>query len=379
MIRLSLRVKTFFSWIFAAALLGLCFGAIRFPGAIGQGVGMGISVCLETLIPSLFFFMVTASLLASSQAAQFLSWILSPITHFFLRLPRQLGFPLLISAIGGYPVGAAMLCQLYSQDKISTRQASRMVCFCCNPSPAFLIGGVGLGMLGNAKAGWVLYIGSLLSSLLIGFFLGLGEKGQASSSLSKGPLLPSLPRSMKSSVSSMVVMCGYVLFFSGLSALLEISGALEALGTWLHLNDGQISTLSCLFSGLLEVTSGAWACSNASPFCQTVLLPFFVSFSGLSVICQVAALMDAGPQRAPIPLSPFLVSRLAHGVLTAIICRPFLAQLELSSPVFSSAAGPLVPSADANTPLLILTMAWMSAMVFLAFSRLLLKRKSLSV
>ena len=102
-----------------------------------QGAAAGISLCLRTVIPSLFPFLFLCSVLTDS---------LWGTTFWSGKLLRRLGIPagadsLLISAIlGGYPAGAQAVAAAYQQGKLSRKEASHLLRFCSNAGPSFLFG-----------------------------------------------------------------------------------------------------------------------------------------------------------------------------------------------------------------------------------------------
>lgn len=71
-------------------------------------------------------------------------------------LPGSAGAAACMSFVAGYPVGAGMTAALFSEGRISQSDAQRMTLFCVNAGPAFVIGGVGAGMLGSVRAGVII-------------------------------------------------------------------------------------------------------------------------------------------------------------------------------------------------------------------------------
>ena len=63
-----------------------------------------------------------------------------------------------------------MISQLYENNSLSASQAKRMVWFCINSGPAFVVGAVGTTMLSSKKCGILLFASQTLAALIIGFF-----------------------------------------------------------------------------------------------------------------------------------------------------------------------------------------------------------------
>ena len=67
-----------------------------------QGIRQGIQLCLQTVIPSLFCFMILTSFLMQSGLYRLLSLPLGPFCKTLLYLPSEMGSVVLLSLICGY-------------------------------------------------------------------------------------------------------------------------------------------------------------------------------------------------------------------------------------------------------------------------------------
>ena len=72
-----------------------------------------------------------------------------------------------ISAVGGYPTGAATITQLLKHGSLTQKQAAYLLGICHCPSPLFLFGYVGRDLLNSTTFSWQYLI------LLHGFSLCL--------------------------------------------------------------------------------------------------------------------------------------------------------------------------------------------------------------
>src|SRR5699024_1845061 len=110
--------------------------------------------------------------------------------------------------------------------------------------------------------------------------------------------------------------------FSGILALLRSGGVLAFLSVSLSKILPTGFANPCLFesllSGLLEVTSGCVSAASLPGDLPFVVISLLISFSGISVIFQVASCMRGTGVR----LTPFVLSRFAHAFLTAAIAYP---------------------------------------------------------
>ncbi|MEG1869745.1 MAG: hypothetical protein RR205_02725 [Oscillospiraceae bacterium] len=360
---------TFFSAMLFAAVF---FLMLTYSNAVSNGIGIGISICVETVIPSLFVFMVLASFLSFSPISKVISIPLAPITKYIFGLSSEFGCAILMSMIGGYPVGAKSIDQLYRTKQISSKQASFMLCFCCNPSPAFVIAGVGTAMLGNTRAGVVIYLSSIISSLVIGLLV---KKNIKSTDIVRrqGDTLSfssSIVSAMRNATSAIIIMCGFVLFFCSVIEIIRYLDVVSWLCNTLKLGTNTSQIVSSCIYGFLEVTGGCIECVKYSDFTRIILLPFFTSFAGLSVIFQIIAMFEDNDE---ISFLPFISSRFLHGIITVILSYPFLSKLLIATSVFSINSKP-IPVANSNTPIFIICILCMCYMIFSGGNRIFLKK-----
>lgn len=144
--------------LFVAALT--CFPSIGIAGA-----KIGISLCLETVIPSLFPYMLACDLLFRLVSGA-------------RRLPRwaPLLCALLFAFTGGFVLGLTSLKALVDQGALERRRAEFLLAGCVNAGPAFLISGVGVGLFGSAATGLLLFLSLSLASLVCLAVFGLAGR-----------------------------------------------------------------------------------------------------------------------------------------------------------------------------------------------------------
>ncbi len=161
-------------------------------------------------------------------------------------------------------------------------------------------------MLRSRESGRILLISLVISSLITGFFLRFlpdtpSETGK--NIPKKTTLSDAVVGSVSSASTSMLVCCGFVCFFSGISGV--IGGKVKNSGTSLF--------LSCL----LEVTSG---CAAAAGKVSLPVTAAVCAFGGLCVHMQIFSLSkDFGINKAVFYLFRILHSGLAYAVCGILI------------------------------------------------------------
>ena len=151
----------------------------------------GLRLCGELIVPSLFPFFVDSLLLGKLGFPEALGRCLSPLTRRLFHVSGKGATALFIGLTGGYPMGAAYLAELLERGEISPRETERLLGFCNNSGPAFLVGAIGAGVFDSAKAGHLLYIAHIQAALASGILLRSGNAPDEEHPLP--PAAPPLP------------------------------------------------------------------------------------------------------------------------------------------------------------------------------------------
>lgn len=235
-----------------------------------SGALAGIGLCIRSVIPSLFPLFVLSGLLTSGLSGSRLR-LLRPVCR-LVGIPEGGETLLAVGFLGGYPMGAQCVSQLYQQRQISEKCAKRLLMFCSNAGPAFLFG-IAAPQFSSPWAGWALLGIQLLSALLVGLLL----PGKEAEPVKPPETSASLPEAVNRSVAVMARICGWVVLFRILLAFLE---------AWLPIS----GTAGVVISGLLELTVG---CCNLQKIPQEglrfVAAAGLLSFGGLCVWLQTAS------------------------------------------------------------------------------------------
>ncbi len=300
-IRERIFVYKYFSVIFFLSLIG--FTLLRFPQITTEAVIDSIGLCLKNVIPSLFPFMIVSTIIISVSSQRKTPKIFDKAADLLFK-QRGIAIPVIFfSQIGGFPLGATLVKKLYSEKKITKNQSHRLLLFCINPGPAFMINYVGLNLLGSVKAGVLLYISVVLSSLTIGFvsrFFNLNEEDffQVEEQTNEVSLIKATTDSVKKNTVTMVEICAWVILFSCINSIAEIIN---------------ISEYGKIFIGsLLEVTNACRILSSKN----IILIAGAIGWSGLCVHFQIMDTLVATKMK----LRYFFCARVLNSALSIIIC-----------------------------------------------------------
>lgn len=257
--------------------LSLGWGFLFRGSIVAKSVRGSLFLCANRLIPSLFCFMVFTSFLSLSGIGQVFAGLLRPVTY-FLRLPKVTGTAVLMSFLGGYPIGAKNISDLYHRQEINQSIAARMMIFCCCPAPSFVILAVGVELLQSRKLGLILYASQVLSVLILGKSTALFccrkegpyRNDDSIKHLPKcsayDPIGSALVESVAFASSAMLPICGYVVLFGAFGALLQDVGLPEK--------------LTVLLTAFLEVTTGTARLAELSTPVSLAVMSFFLHSVG---------------------------------------------------------------------------------------------------
>ena len=147
-----------------AAAAALAFGVLvlAVPEAAARGFAGGTALCLQSVIPALFPFFVVCELLTAAPPPAVL---LRPMQRVLGLASAETARALLLSWVGGYAVCARLAGQLYGAGRITRRDAALLQVLGCCSGPGFVIGCVGGALLGNVRLGVVLYAAQIGANL----------------------------------------------------------------------------------------------------------------------------------------------------------------------------------------------------------------------
>lgn len=308
-----------------AALCGLFVLLFASRAAI-EASRYGLRLCAELIIPSLFPFFVLSGLLARLGLPETLGRLLAPAAKRLFHVSGAGATALLLGLTGGYPMGAACVGELMREGTVSPEEGRRLLVFCNNSGPAFLVGTIGVGVFGSSAIGLRLYAVHALAAVCTGLLLRgkLQPIGQAPRQ--RAPALPfsaALTESVRQAAAALLNVCGFVVCFSVFTGLLEANGFFDALLPLLsHLVPLEPTALRALLCGFFELGSGVGALRGLAPtVLHQALAAALVGWGGLSVLFQsLAVLGDLPIKSAPLAAGRFM-SAVFSFVLALLLCR----------------------------------------------------------
>lgn len=295
------------------------------PNEVGKGIIEGLKICFYTVLPSLFPFTVLSLYIIKTNALSPIFKVISPITSFVFHLPYNCVPVILMSMIGGFPVGAKMAQRLCDDGAITENQAKRLVLFCVNGGPAFVITTVGVTMLKSQKAGVIMYMALCISSCILGVFtLFFDDKKQQpikNVNRLQDPII-SLTDAVSDGVNTILSICAWIVIFNGFTSGIQV----------LSIN----SSIKDFFKAVAEVTGG---CAYGAGKFSIPVITALIGFGGFCVHCQILPYIKG----CDLKYSTFFAFRALNATLSALICHILLYFFPVELDVFAQTPSQIIP------------------------------------
>lgn len=284
----------------ALCLLGVMAVLLVSSAAAGEAVRRGLSLCARSVVPALFPFFVVSGLFTSLGFAEGMGRRLTPAAALLFRVSGAGASAFFLGLLGGYPVGGRTVGQLYREGRISCGEAERLLSFCNNAGPSFILGVVGLGCFQSLTAGWALYFIHAVSAVLVGVLLRGKRRpmpGLFPPQRLPEKILPAFIRSVQDSALAMLRVCGFVVFALVVQALVtEWTGVSHPVAL-----------------GFIELTGGVIRLgSGRTDFVWAAAL---LGWGGLSVHGQTAAVLAD----TNLKMGRYFLGKLLQAALSALL------------------------------------------------------------
>lgn len=307
------------------ALICCAAALVCFPKDAVEAASSGVELCMNVIIPSLFPFFVISTMTVELGLAEKVGRLIEPLMRKLFNVSGACASAFALGFIGGYPVGAKTAIALYERGECSRREAERLLSFCNNSGPAFILGVVGAGVFANNRVGLLLYLVHGLASVITGICFRKWRGGadgsrplQRQSATSRKSFAAVFTEGVKSSFAATINICGFVIFFTVLIKMLVISGVLPAAARIVsQLLGMDEETARRLLTGAIEMSSGVWSLSSAADSLSTgaAMAAFMLGWAGVSVHCQTLSFLCSSGLSA----GTYIAGKLMHGLISAAL------------------------------------------------------------
>lgn len=261
-----------YRWLFALALMALMMTK---PQAAARGAALAMGHWYASVAPALLPFLALMPLLTSQEACRVYQRVLGGVMERLFKLPGAAASAMIIGMVSGAPAGAVASRNVAARTNMNQGQLNRLATAASGFSPAFLVGGIGGGMLGSVALGWRLLEAQLLTQLTLALLLRWAWRDR-DERVAPAPEAAG-ERFMSGAVTALLTICGYMALFG---ALTQVIGE--------YLGQTPSNVLLCL----LDVPSGARLVARAA-MAEGVRLPLLSAMCGFGGICVVTQSLGA--------------------------------------------------------------------------------------
>ena len=367
--------KRLYDAVVCIALAAAIVSLVVFPKQSVSAAKDGLTLCLNVIIPSLFPFFVLSTLIVQLGLARLFGRILEPVMRPLFNVGGACSTAFVLGFVGGYPVGAKTVIALYENGSCSKAEAERMLSFCNNSGPAFILGVVGAGVFSSSKIGLLLYLVHTLSSVCIGIlFRRWGAKREKRGAdrkinIESKHFTAAFTESVKSAFQSTLSICGFVIFFTVIIRLLFLSGLFpflaQVIGAVFAPVGLDASWAERLLTGFIEISSGVWTLQGASGELtrSMAMAAFMLGWAGLSIHCQVLSFIGG----SGLSVRTYIMGKILHGILSAALVFAAAQIFVFDAPVASYLAEQVTGIASMRFGSAVVISTVSAALVWIAF------------
>lgn len=297
----------------------------------------GLVLWATCVVPSLFPFFVVTNLLTHTKVVYLIGKILDKFMRPIFNVPGIGGFAFAMGLISGYPVGAKIVSDLRQNNLVTKDEGERLLAFTNNSGPLFILSSVGISLFGDTKTGLLLLFAHILACITVGIiFSKFSSKSNSFASnhsnqnlhyindnnnLTFKNLGEILSNSIHNSISTVLLIGGFVVMFSVIISILDQTNILNILSNLifpiLKLFNFNFSFAKPIISGIIELTNGInqVASVNIKAISQNVILSsFLLGFGGFSVLLQVYSLVS----KTDLTIKKYFIGKVLQGIIASI-------------------------------------------------------------
>lgn len=284
--------------IFLLALT-LAFG-FTLSNEVGEYVKEGLELAVRYVIPTSFPFMIISDIYVSYGKPENIRILKGAFCSLFGLNPYCLA-PFICGNVVGFPIGAKMCADCYQRGVITKEEAERLIPLSSNPSCAFLIGGVGMGIWGEMRVGLLLLISVYTATILCGIITRTKRKSGTLNAVNVNNSYDFIASVKNSGINSICII-SFISAFSVLNGLVR--------------KRVKSTLILYVFSALSEVTNAIkfYAAQGVlKKEFALVLSAFALGFGGVCVGLQSSAFTSLGGLK----MKKYYLIKLLEGALSA--------------------------------------------------------------
>ncbi|WP_035453713.1 sporulation integral membrane protein YlbJ [Alicyclobacillus herbarius] len=387
--------------LLGTAVVVFTIALVIYPKQSVEAGLVGLKLFWDVVFPSLLPFFILSELMLGLGIVRGFGVLLEPLMRPLFSVPGVGAFALSMGLAAGYPMDAVVTARFRETGMCTQVEGERLLAFTNTADPLFMFGAVAVGMFKSPELGALLAVAHYVSSFLVGVSFKLwgrrGETIRTEATRGRGNILLRAYREMMKareedgrtfgkllgtavteSIQTLLMICGFIVFFAVLIEILNLSGLMRIIG-WpiafvYQLFGLDPSLVGPTMAGLLEIDIGtAQTAAASAPMLQKfALVSAIIAWSGLAVHAQVASVLT----QTDIRMTPYFLARFLHAALAAVLTvvfwhlgvgRPVAQMLTDKVPVFAA-----FQSASSGSPWVVTMWNGLTAWVWLIVGLLVL-------
>ncbi len=330
------KTKAVMTFLFITTVF---IGLFTYSKECKNGIVSGLVLCVSNLVPSLFLYMILASYISGSKLSLYIGAIFGRPVEKLLKLPKVSASAILLSLIGGYPVGAKCVAQSYKNNLLTKPQAKKLSLITVCSGTGFTLNFIGVSLYNNKIIGVILLVSQLVAYIITATLICIFVKCDDFSEIKDDRQIKQtdFTTAVFDGCVATLNMCAMVIVFSAIICVCE-----KIFESTPVIKDFLILTL--------EVTT---ACSKLYTKYPLYLISFAMGFSGLCIHFQIFSILkDIGINKFI-----FFFFRIIQGISSACLTYILLIFFPVTVDVFSSVTSitPKLSTSIAGGMALILT------------------------
>src|SRR5690625_3359047 len=224
---------------------------IIFPKEALEASKNGLDIWWKIVFPSLLPFFIMSELLIRLGTMNIIGRIFEPLMRPLFHVPGIGSLAFIMGMVSGYPTGAKITSRLREEKKLTQIEAERLISFTNAASPLFRFGVIAIGFFNDARIGTLLALSHYGCNFIVGLIIKYvytdkkkysinNKKGklfqqviqdlkQTTEKESKKPLGEILGNSIYHSIQTLLMIGGFITFFSVSTQLLLTANILPML------------------------------------------------------------------------------------------------------------------------------------------------------
>ena len=190
-------------------------------------------------------------------------------------------------------------------------------------------------MYNNKSLGYKLLLVHILSSIIVGILFRFWKYSKSESSnksvtfMSNNSLIKLsnlgeiLTDAIKTSISSLLIICGFIVIFSIIVSMLEQTNIFDIFTNLFSLLNIPPDASKSILTGIIEMTNGINLSSKISSdfsVLSIMITSFLLGFGGLSIMMQIYSIIS----KESISIKPYFYGKALQGLLSSIIILFFI-------------------------------------------------------